>query len=220
MKDMETLFPGCSYIVKCFDDDMPSLPKYRSKGIHGTAIVWKSDIDELIQPQPDGSSRVNVILVNTKPDPLLIINTYMLTLGRTDEYSEFLAEVQEIMSKFNHCTTLWTGDINASVTREKNTKNDDMFQQFCNEQSLVVSHHMPKDPTYYPFNNKCKDSTIDLYVHRKNDNPVASIKTHVKQPFNTNPHNPVTATLNATLTTTMNASKTSNQLQPESTETR
>ena len=91
---------------------------------------------------------------------------------------------------------IWTGDINASVTRAKNTKNN---EQTCTDQALTVSQHMPTVSTYYTFNTKCKDFTIDLFIHRKNEDPIENIKTWEKQPLNTSSHNPVTATLKVTL---------------------
>ena len=42
----------------------------------------------------------HVILVNVHPTPLLIINTYMPTLGSAVDYGEVLAEVHEVMARY------------------------------------------------------------------------------------------------------------------------
>ena len=77
------LFPDMNHAVKCYDDKIPVLPKIRTRGHARTAIVWKQKVDHLIEPLKDGSDRVQAIRIKRNGKPVLLINSYMPTLGTT-----------------------------------------------------------------------------------------------------------------------------------------
>ena len=126
---------------KCVDDNIPSLPKYRTRGTAGTAIIWRDDVDYLVEPLDDGSDRVNVISIQTRNGPLILINTYMPTNGAANaDYDEILDEVHEIMIKHSDTRILWTGDINADVGRRTLTSNDRAFLNFCKKTAYILAN--------------------------------------------------------------------------------
>ena len=51
------VFPDCNYSVRCVDDVHPDLQLQRRKGNAGTAILWKRNLDDLIEVIPDGTDR-------------------------------------------------------------------------------------------------------------------------------------------------------------------
>ena len=74
-------FPMHNYIFKCTYENRPTVPKFRGRGTPGTIIIWREDIDHLVEPLPDGNDRLNLVRVNTISDPILITCTYMPTEG-------------------------------------------------------------------------------------------------------------------------------------------
>lgn len=191
--DLTEYFPQHDSIIKCIDDNNPTLPSFRPRGTAGTAILWKHEIDHIVEPVPDGSDRVCTILIHTS-NPLLVINTYMPTEGTTTsaEYSEIQDEVYEIIKKYNTFTPLWVGDINAAPSRNKPTKNDVKFKNFCIENNLQIAVQMPDKPSFHHFNGK-STSRIDHFIHRAGDNPIASIHIRSREPTNLSMHDPLTA---------------------------
>ncbi len=123
---------------------------------------------------------------------MILINTYMPTEGCANaEYEEILDEVREIERKFEGHDIIWTGDINASISRSKPTKNDQLFREFCEDCNLTVSDKMPNDPTFHHFNGT-STSQIDLFIHRLTEKPIKYI-TLSRNPLNTSMHDPITA---------------------------
>ena len=196
---MEVFFPGCNHSTKCIDDNEQALPQCRPRGSAGTSIIWHNDIDHLVEPLLDGSDRLNAVIVHSTPQPTIIINTYMPTIGAANaDYEELLDEVFEVVNKYSSTQLVWTGDINAAAERQKPTANDNMLKKFCQENCLEISKHMPKLPTFYHFNGK-STSTIDLFIHRASEDPFTNITIDERSPLNTSTHDPVTAVLSSSL---------------------
>ena len=60
----------------------------------------------------------------------------MPTLGPTQaDYDDLLGEVAEVMCKYNDCTVIWTGDINADPRCSLQSSNDNKFTTFCMQTS-------------------------------------------------------------------------------------
>ncbi|VDI52028.1 Hypothetical predicted protein [Mytilus galloprovincialis] len=84
--------------VKCVDDTNPISPLQRPRGMSGTAICYKREISSSVTEKSDGSMRINVIKVDVKPKPLLIIGVYMPCRGGIDadrDYREITDELSE-----------------------------------------------------------------------------------------------------------------------------
>ena len=168
-------------------------PKQRTRGTAGTAIIWKDDLDSIITPLNAGSDRTIAVQVISEEQPILLLNTYMPTEGAAQAvYEEILDEVYTIMDQYSEHAVIWSGDINASPDRINKTTNDVKLKNFCIENGLQISCHMPKTPTFHHFNGKSQ-SQIDLFLERPSENKIRRIKVSAREPTNTGPHDPVTA---------------------------
>ena len=179
---------------------MPALPLIRTSGVHGTAILWKDNIDHCIEPVMEGGDRICAIKINSKQQPLLLLNTYMSTQGcLNSSYDQVLTEVEAIITRHGECIPIWTGDINASICRERPTSNDAKFSTFCKENKLQVSAHMPRTPTFHHTNGQGGTSCIDLFIQRTGEEPISNIFTRKREALNTGDHDPVIATVRVRL---------------------
>ena len=196
-KEIGGLFPDHNFAIKCIDDDIPAAPKMRSRGTAGTAILWKDSIDHVIEPLPDGGDRLQVVRISMPGSPLLLINTYMPTSGSTQaEYDDLLAEVAEVMSKYDDCDVTWTGDINADTMRRQPTVNDKKLVSFLSEYHLEVSPKTPLTPTYHHFMGNSA-SRLDVFIQREGTVNIQSIRVHSREALNISPHDAVSATVHA-----------------------
>ena len=194
-KKFDAFFPGYQYIIKCADDADPVPPKQRRRGFHGTAIVWKADVDPLITPLPDGSDRLIAIQIQSEPQPILLMNTYMPTEGAAQaDYQENLDEVYTTINRYASHAILWTGDINASPIRTKATTNDKKLKLFLAETGLQVSSLMPDIPTFHHFNGT-STSRIDLFIVRESEELLATVTVRERDPTNTSPHDTILCSL-------------------------
>ena len=187
----------CCCTIKCMDDEIPNFLDDQVRGHAGTAILWKEELKDIVEPVTDGSHRVSVVRLNRAQDtPILLINTYMPSQGtKTADHKDTLDEVYEIITKYPECTPIWTGDINTDITRNKLTSNDKNLLHFCNENGLGISPCMPDSPTYHHFDNT-STSRIDLYIHKASEDPIDNIHILARDPTNTSPHDAVIATIN------------------------
>jgi hypothetical protein len=192
---LTSIFPDHNFVIKCTDDNNPDLPMYRRRGKAGTAVIWKKHLDHLIEPLPDGSDRVQAISVALTVPPLLLINTYMPTMGSKDpEYAETLDEVNELIIKFWHMDLLWTGDINADIQRTKPYPNDKQLQSFLLEHSLTVSEMQAQICTYHHFNGT-SSSRIDMFIEKCGKQKIRKVLNETRHVLNTSAHDPITAVL-------------------------
>ena len=191
------IFPDSNYIIKCVDDSHPDLPMQRRRGSAGTAIIWRKELDDAIEIIQDGSDRVAVVQVTTEEYQLLIINTYMPTMGcKNPEYGDTLDEVFELINKFGNNKILWTGDINADTLRNKNYSNDTELTKFLAEMKMEVPNAQSDMPTYHHFNGNSK-SRLDMFITRRAELAFDKITNDNRNELNTGSHDALTATLRA-----------------------
>ena len=122
------------------------------------------------------------------------------------DYEEALNEVHYIINKYSDSNIIWTSDINVTKCQPKSITNDAKFNKFCAENYLQISPHMPSLSTFYHFNRK-SSSNIDLFIQRISNETISSIKVITRDPFNTSPHDPVTATVFTTFPPNNSSSK-------------
>ena len=193
------IFPDCNFIIKCVDDAHPDLPMQRRRGTAGTAIIWRNELDDAIEIISDGSDRVAVIQVSTEEYQLLIINTYMPTMGcKNPEYGDTLDEVFELVNKFGDNKILWTGDINADTRRNKNYPNDTDLTKFLTEMKMEVCTAQSDMPTYHHFNGNTK-SRLDMFITRRMELDLDRVSNDYRNEINTGSHDALTATLRAVI---------------------
>ena len=95
LKSISNHYTGCG---KAVDTGDPILPVQMPRGYGGTAILWKHDIDHLIQTLPDGGNRIQCVEVKGER-PLLLISAYMPCRGLPDnveDYNDCLDQLNEI----------------------------------------------------------------------------------------------------------------------------
>ena len=179
--------------MKCYDDSFPVLPKVKTRGHAGTAVIWKNELDHLVDPISDGSDRIQAVSLMGNYGPLLILNTYMPTLSAANAcHDDVLAEVAEISSKCNDHEILWMRDINGDPIRKSLSSNDKKLNTFLEENGFEVLKLMPNKPTFHHFNGR-SSSRIDLFIERTNENSIHHISIDERNPINLGMHDPITA---------------------------
>ncbi len=166
---IQSIVPNTSYTIKCYDDDNPISNIQRTRGMAGVAI-WSKDVDHLVKPLHDGSSRLVAVQLQTSP-PLTIINTYMPTEGSHDSsctYEEILDEVHVTLEKYSASgPVIWAGDLNACFNRTKYT-NDKKLQRFCQETALTPPLKSCTTPAYHHFNGFSAPRVDHVLEHQNN----------------------------------------------------
>ena len=212
-KLLSDYFPNTPHLVKSIDDDMPMMPKFRKRGTAGVATLWTEELDPHMQPIPGGSDRVIATRVNTIPDPILLVNTYMPTEGAADsDYAEVLAEIETLIWSNKDCKPVWVGDINGDISRMR-TKNDHMLLQFLLENELEVPSLMPEVPTFHHFNGHSA-SRIDLFIQSRHNKVIEKLSVDIRNPINTGPHDAVTAVIDGQVTDTPSQPAKKNMARP------
>ena len=192
---LSDLFPECMYSIKSVDDGSPDLPLYRRRGNAGTAAVWKKEIDHLIEPIHEGSDRTLLLQVVTEDTPLLIINSYMPTMGSKDpEYGETLDEIGELLRKYAGWNIIWTGDLNADTQRNSGYPNDKQLADFMEEHQLQINEKQADTPTYHHFNGR-STSRLDVFIERRGNPMLEKVSVDERHPINTSAHDAITATV-------------------------
>jgi len=186
---IETTFPTQSAQVKCIDDSNPIPPSHRPRGYGGTATLWNKELDHCIERLADGSSRVNAILINSRPKPTILINTYMPTEGThtEDTYEEILDEIHTLKEKYKEHSLIWAGDINADPKRAKSS-NDKKLHLFISEENLKIFPILDDQPTFYHFNGK-STSSIDKFI--SDSSPAHPTTVDQRNPLNSSSHDAV-----------------------------
>ncbi|CAC5390934.1 unnamed protein product [Mytilus coruscus] len=176
--------------VKCVDDTNPISPLQRPRGLSGTAVCYRREIANSVTEKPDGSMRINVIKVNLKPKPLLVIGVYMPCRGGADadnDYRETVDELSEIVLKYkSSCDIVIAGDMNASTARDKPNTRDKIFLDFIQEHCLYIPNGL------YDVQNILSSNTPGL---------VNNFKVLQRHPLNTSQHDPVAGSINVELDT-------------------
>ncbi|VDI04539.1 Hypothetical predicted protein [Mytilus galloprovincialis] len=189
--------------VKCVDDTNPISPLQRPRGMSGTAICYKREISSSVTEKSDGSMRINVIKVDVKPKPLLIIGVYMPCRGGIDadrDYREITDELSEIILKYkSSCDIVIAGDTNASTARDKPNSRDKLFLDFIKEHNFYTPNGLGQENTY--FHPSGMSSTQIDYILESTPGLVTNFKVLQRHPLNTSQHDPVAGCINVDLDT-------------------
>ncbi|CAC5390532.1 unnamed protein product [Mytilus coruscus] len=163
-----------STTLECTDEFDPISNRQRIRGWGGCDILWRSHLDQFVKIHPDGSERICIITIDSKPKPICIVAVYMPCSG-------------------NH-TIIVLGDLNVSLIRKQKITRDKVLTSI-QEINLCVPRNYPLSHTFFYHNNKAS-SQID-YILAFNDSSFFT-KTDIfcMSPLNLLSHVPVTATLN------------------------
>ncbi|VDI75806.1 Hypothetical predicted protein [Mytilus galloprovincialis] len=135
----------------------------------GTAICYKREISSSVTEKSDGSMRINVIKVDVKPKPLLIIGVYMPCRGGIDadrDYREITDELSEIILKYKSSCDI--------VIAEHN---------------FYTPNGLGQENTY--FHPSGMSSTQIDYILESTPGLVTNFKVLQRHPLNTSQHDPV-----------------------------
>lgn len=195
---IDDMIPDCSYAMKCSDDDSPISHKHKPKGVAGVAILWRKEFDHAIQTLPDGSSRLNIIQVNTCDRPLILINTYMPAEGSHDKeanFSSILDEIYEITEKYSADNTIiWAGDMNASIRdRPRPTRNDKLLSVFYNQSGFNSEIAKTTKQTYHHFSGNATSQIDHIMSLKSQENVIEKVYTDEHNPNNVSSHSAIIA---------------------------
>lgn len=192
-----SLFPDCEGVIKCFDDHDPMPLRVRPRGNAGVATLWNKSVSQCITELPDGSERVLAIRINTSSSPIILLNTYMPTIGTLsgDSYSGVLDEIYEIISKYSSThKVIWAGDMNASMVRRTKNSNDRLFIDFCNDNNLHIHELTPNKATYYHHGGKASSQIDYLVTLKSHSTDIEKVSIDTRHPVNVGPHDAILAT--------------------------
>ncbi|CAC5397549.1 E3.1.11.2 [Mytilus coruscus] len=184
-----------STTIKSVDDEYLILDYKAIRGYGGTAIFWQKDLNNAVNIMPDGNARIQVLTINSSPNPICLINIYMPSAQSSgdNEYKDTLDQISEIMDKYKELyQIILCGDMNASLHRD-NRKRDKLFEEIKNINNLHIPDSYPIKPTIFHHNGKYT-SQIDYILF--NEKCLQQIKPAVKiasrHPTNTSDHTLVT----------------------------
>ena len=195
-QEIRDLFPSTHWAFKCNDDNNPIAPLYKPQGRAGVACAWSNLLNNHVKVQPDGSSRVLVIQVQTTHQCLAIANTYMPTNGTHDDvtYDEVTDEIHELLEKYANCDFIWLGDLNGDPKRNR-YPNDKALIQFCKDEELQLCEKITL-PTYHHFVDN-KKYNLDHFVQPSTQRDlILSIAVDQRNPLNLSTHDAVIAVMN------------------------
>lgn len=136
LKEINSYYSGCG---KAVDTGNPIPPIQMPRGYGGVAILWRHEIDHLIQVLPDGGNRIQC--VELKGDkPLILVSVYMPCRGlsdNVDDYGDYLDQLREIVAKYSssHIIVLG-GDMNEDLMLRGQSFRAQLLKNFLNESEL------------------------------------------------------------------------------------
>lgn len=160
---LDRLNTACQKYIGCgkaVDTGDPILPVQMPRGYGGVAVLWKDNIDHLINKLPEGGNRIQCVELATD-EPLLLISVYMPCKGlreNVDEFQDCIAQLQEILVKYRdtHGIVLG-GDFNEDLHSEKDSARLSSFRTLVEEAGLKTQLTKPT----YINSDGVDTSTID-----------------------------------------------------------
>jgi len=124
-------------IGKSVDDNDPIQPVNMPRGHGGVAIIWKKELDSLVNIIDLGNNRIQCIELLTPATKLLLISVYMPCKGSASqnlEFQECIDLLHEITQTFNNShTILIGGDFNENIMSDKHSSRQLYVLDFMNE---------------------------------------------------------------------------------------
>ena len=164
LKEISSSYTGTGNSI---DTGNQIIPVQMPWGYGSTAVLWAPEIDNLVQPLPDGGSRMQCVQVNSGA-PLLLISVYMPCRGLSDNvegYVDCLDQLYEIVEKYSpsHIVILG-GDMNEDVVLRGQTARANPLKK------LLAEAEMDTKSTTQTFVNPdgVFASTLDYVFYLKN----------------------------------------------------
>ncbi|MES9879590.1 MAG: reverse transcriptase family protein [Sedimenticola sp.] len=202
-KLVDDSWPDYCNQLKCVDEDQPITHLERIRGYGGTLTLWRTSIDKYVKRLPDGSHRMSVIIILTKPVPSILINVYLPSRNSrtTDSFQETLDSIAETIYKYGTShNVILAGDMNSSLHRVPPNCHDLIFREFVNKNGLLLSDSYKEKSTFFHHNGKDR-AVIDYILMRPLSDSMEGFETTIKDlnAENTSDHTLVTATVQVKL---------------------
>ena len=149
---------------KAVDTNNPILPVQMPSGYGGVAVLWKKDIDHLVNVFSDAGNRIQCIELSGK-DRLLIISVYMPCKGLSDNVEDFrdcVDQLHEIVTKYKTTHRIIIGgDINEELKSATKGHRSQYFMDF------IVENDLELNTTAATYINSAEISTLDYFIMDK-----------------------------------------------------
>ena len=147
--------------IRSVDDMDPVIPRFRSRGFGGVAIIYRKDISHLLEDIVEGNGRIIGIKLNLST-PILLLCVYMPCRGSytNADYNESVDAIAEILEKYSNCKTIIAGDYNINLN-VSNTRSSNMIQLIA-EKNLIFNKKQKS--TFFHHDGKSR-SQIDFITH-------------------------------------------------------
>lgn len=186
------LHDNINYVAKGVDINDPLMPISMPRGHGGVAIIWKTEIDHLVQPLNDGSEKIQAAEVKSATgDNLLIICVYLPAKGSKNhelEYQETIDQIYELCQKFQGTHKIIIGgDINEDLNSQITNKRSQYLQDLITELQLSYEN------TSKTFVNSLgkETSELDYFIHNLKDSEHSRKTVLQELPENTSDHYPI-----------------------------
>lgn len=198
MDDLHTKFLSIGKAVDLHD---PIPPTQRPRGYGGVAILYSKHLEPITTIIQDGDHRIQAIILQTEPRPIIIICLYMPCRGSPkaeEEFETVLAQLTEILAKWPEALVVIGGDWNVELSWHPTSKRQKLAAQFIETQSLRTSFKQEVGATFVHSNGvdtSCIDyicTSVDTSIH---------IEHYTKSDglyMNTSDHYPITVKLKIT----------------------
>jgi endonuclease/exonuclease/phosphatase family metal-dependent hydrolase len=201
---LNTLHPDYAGMGKSVDSDDHLSPVQVPRGFGGVGIMWKKTLDPYITATCDGNHRIQVILVNVEPKPMMIMSVYMPCRGPAIAESEFrnmLDQVYEIVQKYSPSHNIllagdWNADYEPTSTHAPVTaRREAALSKMLHECELLLPHNYPTGATFiHP--NGTDSSRIDfIFANESVSNSCSNFVKHDQLCTNTADHYPVSCSI-------------------------
>ncbi|MCG7879544.1 MAG: reverse transcriptase family protein [Candidatus Thiodiazotropha taylori] len=192
LNELSQIYNGAG---KAVDSGDPILPVQMPRGYGGVGVLWKKDIDHLIQVKPDGGNRIQCIELKGQT-PLLVISVYMPCKGLTDNVEDFndcLDQLNEIIQKYSstHIVVIG-GDWNEDLYSNTKTGRQQSLKDFIRENDLTTKQTQKT----YINPRGAETSTLDYILYPKTfSDCIGEIRVLDNLKANVSDHLPVGCTI-------------------------
>ena len=186
------LFPEYEYVAKCVDDNNPLSPIQRPRGYGGVAILWDKSLKD-VRKLEEGSERSAAIQL----EDYVITTSYLPCRGTysNSEFLEELAQLQEIVTKFQSSKLIITGDINVDIHKQQDVRTK-ALHNFIDE--LQLTDITPTEQQTFFHHSGNSSSKIDyIFLNPSSKSHATDVKCTLKpkETANTSPHTPILLSL-------------------------
>ena len=179
-QNLAQIHPDYDFHAKSVDDCDKIPPTQRPRGFGGICLLWKKCIPA--NKIPDGSERIAVLQMGD----IITINAYLPCRGKYDnqEFADQVDQIEEICTKFSHCTIILAGDMNVDFTKHGGPRPEKLKELIKNHN--LIEQDLITEPTYLHHDGKATSKIDYIFVNQSKENAAYSILPSTS--MNTSPH--------------------------------